>query len=147
MDLSKLDGLSIYELDRITELNAGGEGNDARLAEVVIMVRNVFTEHDWTDEDEHDALFHAVAENLTTTSTTRELIDDFRTVGAAWGQDLDEFEQYANAYDEWSTRINDLGHNTGEDAAGRALYLAYTDAARNLLSWVTANQPEGNEED
>lgn len=144
-DASVVDDLPLYELDRITGLHIRGDKD--RVEAIVGTLRSVFREYEWDVPKRHNELIHECADQLTTTSSTAELMDDFATVAEAWGQDLDGFRAYASAYHQWTTTIGDRTYNTAVEAAGRALYLAYTEALRNLLAWVKDNQPEQEDDD
>lgn len=136
----ELRALDIPRLDSITRLNVNL--SDGQAEAVVDSVREIVlraNRHDrWDNPEQRGAVIHELADELV--PFTADLrVKEFLTIRAAWRADLTCFPAYSAAHEQSQWTKEDLvmlDNHTAHIIVGRALYLAYTDAVRNLLTWL-----------
>jgi hypothetical protein len=150
LDMRRLHKASYSVIDEVTKLDTTkGPGwvpivDDVREA---VSAANAAGELNDASPDMRDAAFHAIAVTLVP-ERGPERVSEFSQIAAAWKVDVSQFESVAHAFhpEDKSTRnLADLGNLKDQSAhvmCGRALYLVYYAAARNLVAWIDTDGPE-----
>jgi hypothetical protein len=142
LDIERLDQATYDQLNAITRLDTTkGPAwmtivDDVRQAVIKANRDRKF------DDGDPDGTFHQIAKELVPRRPT-ERGDEFGQIAAAWHVNLTAFEEVAhdfgrhpNGEDDGLADLGDLKNQTAHVMCGRALYLAYYAAARNLVAWI-----------
>lgn len=139
--LSALSDLPLPQLSDITGLDVTFDGPQS--GRIVDAVRDAVLYghryHAWDNPQDCEAGIHNAADFLVPTDLGQR-VGELREIATAWEIDLRPFNDFEAA--EW--RNTDLPDNAKETAMdvliGRALYLAYADAVRNVVAWAVDHQ-------
>lgn len=137
--LATLSGVDLGKLNEVTGLVV--QPSSHQWQGIIDGVRDAVKwgvkQRSWDDPEKRAAAVHDAADWLTPTKADTRA-GEYAAIGAAWRLDLHAFTPYANAFEKWNNRdLPDLDAGTTADVAvGRALYLAYTAAVRNVLRYM-----------
>lgn len=141
--ISALSDLPLSRLNEITGLGATFDGPQS--SRIVDAVRDAVQYGQryraWENPEDCEEGIHNAADFLVPTELGHR-VGEFGEISTAWDIDLARFDHFEAA--EWRNGNGDLPDNAKETAMGtligRALYLAYSDAVRNILAWAVEHQ-------
>ncbi|SEF34296.1 hypothetical protein SAMN05421837_107309 [Amycolatopsis pretoriensis] len=142
LDIARLHGATYEELNAITRLDTTkGHSWMTIVDDVREAVMKANSEGKFDDGD-RDGTYHLIAKTLVPRRPT-DRGSEFGQIAAAWHVDLSEFDGVAHEFgqndkgeDDGLADLGDLKNRTAHVMCGRALYLAYYAAARNLVAWI-----------
>lgn len=150
VDVTRLKALTLAELNEITGLvlsAADLSDHPERVELVRDMVIYANEADQWDIPRRRGEYVHEIADGLVSNYPTTRTAHH-GVIWGSWAARLDEFDQFAKRYDMWvNTDLADLSRTGLGIDVGRALYLAYTHATNQLVTWLIDNQPEDDDYD